>query len=258
MTASYSGYTTVTLPKDAHYRPKTGENPYFEMAGSGRFVGVLLVRTGGGLQPGGQSLFVGRYSFCGEAACEPTDPQQFLISRGMDEAGVLPAGEYRLFFVNDGAPASVRLRFDGLAGRTTITPKTPLPASVGEPETAISATANVARSYGRQYDFHGVKGFNFRVLSIQGETWAAGRYGTCIYREDPILPPKVAYSAPECPGGLSIAEVDAGVRTDGFRIDHYAQTIFDPGKWTVGTFYEAAGVIDAAQALDVAVDMPVD
>ncbi|MDQ3915313.1 MAG: hypothetical protein M3323_08300 [Actinomycetota bacterium] len=251
-----TGYTAVTIPKGAHFPAKTGENPYFRISGRGRFVGALLVQAGNGLLRDGVSLFVGRYSFCDAPACDPVEPTQVLITRGTDREGTLPPGDYRLYLITDGAPASVAMRFDGLTGKTKIVPDVRLDAEVTEPATNIAAPGNLAHSYARSYDFKGVKGFTFKVLSIKGDAWAAGRYGDCIYGSDPLLPAPVGYIAPECPGGLGIWTLDATVRPSRFRIDNYSQTIYDPGEWKVSSFYEAAGLITGADALDVTLDIP--
>lgn len=250
-----SGSTLVTIPSDATYDGKTGDNPYFRFSGGGRFAGVLLAEAGANVIRDGVSFFIGRYGFCGSPGCTPNQTRQVLITSGTDFEDVLPAGDYRLYLMTD-APASVRIQLDGLSGSTKIVPKGPLDVDVTEPGSGVAVPQNVAYSYGRSYDFTGEYGFTFNVLSIRGDTWAAGRYGNCIYEGDPPLPPQLAYGTPGCPGGLSLAEVDATARVSKFRIDSYATTIFAPGRWTMSSFYEAAGLIEGSNALDVAVDLP--
>jgi hypothetical protein len=248
--------TTVTIPQDAAFDGKTGPNPYFRFSGGGNFVGVLLAKAGDGLTAQGTNLFVGRYGFCDTPGCTPDDLTQVLAMRNAPGGeAVLPAGDYRLYLISE-SPASVRIQFDGLTGKTKVVPQGRLDAEVTEPGTGISVPNNLAYSYGRTYDFKGVKGWTFKVLRIEGDMWAAGRYGSCIYRGDPVMPPQLAYSAPGCPGGLSLAEVDGTTRTSNFRIDKYSATIFDPGKWTVSSFYEAAGQIEGVDALNVVIDIP--
>jgi hypothetical protein len=255
VTGSSSGTALVTVPRDATFDGKTGDNPYFRFTGGGRFAGVLLASAGSDLIRDGVLLFVGRYGFCGTPGCTPKEMTQVLTLSGTDGEAVLPAGNYRLYLVAEDA-ASVHMKLDGLSGKTTIVPDGRIDAKVSEPESAISAPRNVAYSSGQAYDFKGAYGFTFKVLSIAGEAWAAGRYGSCIYRGNPPLPRQLAYNAPGCPGGLSLAQVDASARVSDFRIDHYATTVYDPGEWTVSSFYEAGGLIEGANALDVAVDLP--
>ncbi|MDQ4025440.1 MAG: hypothetical protein M3217_08120 [Actinomycetota bacterium] len=255
VTGSSTATTVVTIPHDARFNGKTGDNPYFRFSGGGRFIGVLLARVGTGLTPDGVSLLVGRYGFCGSPGCTPAETTQFLALRGTGTEPVLPAGDYRLYLITE-APGSVRMLFDGLRGKVKVVPDVPVDAEVTEPQTGISVPLNLAYSYGRTYDFKGVQGFTFKVLRIEGDSWVAGRYGSCIYADEPLVPPQLAYSAPGCPGGLNLAEIDGTSRTSPFRIDKYSATVFDPGKWTVSSFYEAAGAITNSDALSVAVDLP--
>lgn len=250
-----TGTIRVTIPRDARYDAKTGDNPHFRFSGGGRFAGVLLNEAGPDLISGGVSFFAGRYGFCGSRGCTPSETTQFLTVTGTEGQGVLPAGDYDLYLVTE-TPATVRLQFDGLSGKVKIVPQGSLDAKVSEPQSGIGVPENVAYSYGEHYDFKGEYGMVFNVLSITGDAWALGRYGNCIYRGDPPVPAPLGYSAPGCPGGLSLAQVDFTTRLSKFRIDSYSTTLFDPGKWTMSSFYEAAGRIEGSNALSVAVDLP--
>lgn len=254
---SRSAAMTVTLPEPAEFDPKTGPNPAFTISGKGRFIGVLLVQRQGGLDhENGTSLFVGQYGFCDRPGCDPgEDAQQFLISRG-DRPGVLPAGEYALFFFADGARSRVSMRFESLSGTATLVPKAATETSIFLPETQFDAPGNVAYATAHRQDFNGIRGVTFEVMRLSGDLYAGGRYGSCLYRGEPLLPEPLAYITPECPGGLSSAVVDATTRSSRFAIDYYGQTIADPGPWTFGLFYQAAGILDEEDALVVSLDVP--
>ncbi|HEV2757491.1 MAG TPA: hypothetical protein VG318_17140 [Actinomycetota bacterium] len=253
--AGSSGKISVTIPRDAAFDAKTGDNPYFRFSGGGRFAGVLLAETGPDLISSGVSFFAGRYGFCGSPGCTPRETTQFLTVSGTDGEPALPAGNYDLYLIAE-TRASVRLQFDGLSGTTKIVPQRAIDTQVTEPGSGVAIPQNVAYSYGQSYDFKGEYGFVFDVLSITGDAWALGRYGNCIWRGDPPVPPEVAYSAPGCPGGLTLHQVDFTTRVSEFRIDSYSTTLFDPGKWAMSSFYEAGGLIDGSNALSVAADLP--
>lgn len=114
-----TGWLRVRLPEAAD----VGLEPPV-VTGDGRLIALYLLEEDDGVVGRNAAYYaLERFGWCAERACTPNpfaSPSSGALT-GRD--GKLPAGTYRLYFVADGAPASVTIELSGLSGATRLHPR---------------------------------------------------------------------------------------------------------------------------------------
>lgn len=183
VTGSKATSVDIQVPRQAALRNPLhdeGRPSDVQISGGGRFVGFVLVSRDrkfvlyGGKIP---EAFNKSKSFLQQHAGE--------VALGQDV--VIPAGNYRLYFLADGKPAKVTLRLKGLSGAKTLTPTRPAKFSLTVPtpdvETAPRAVyaAGADQSIDRDSLFLG-------FLGVIVEKHAASVLSNCIHIGKPAGP----------------------------------------------------------------------
>ena len=125
----------VHIPRPTSVEGDPFSNDNVSYSGAGRVVGLVLVEEGGKLSKASELISV-RWSFCGKPGCKPNREDVTEISTSSDWGGKrwrLPAGDYRLYLIADGAPVEVTLRLDGLAGSTSLRPSDHVGGEIAAP-----------------------------------------------------------------------------------------------------------------------------
>lgn len=209
-----SSVMLVRLPEDAYLAHQPfGSNPDVEISGRGRLLGVVLTKEEEEHAFQGPAIFAGLWHACSERGCSSGKKrsleQQFLNTSEVRERGdrvFLPAGDYRLFLIADGARAVVRLRLHGLEGSTTLSPSKPADVHLENPEAQISSSPlGVVHAAGRTRRLQG-RGLGFALAWSNSPISVYGRRGVCVYRGIPPVPESLAYS-PSCGGETGASAV---------------------------------------------------
>ena len=187
------GVLDVSLPADAVMDfPLSGRNRDLDVEGRGRFVGFLLASADGEFDYDASLLVLaGHYRRCSAAGCNAR-PRPVTHPLGLEryERIDLPAGDYRLYLINDGAPARLTLRLDGLDGEVRLPAARPAHVDVREPEVQASAggvyaagqTQRIARST-----------LSWNTRWFVAEPSVVTEFGTCVYEDRPPVPDELAY-----------------------------------------------------------------
>lgn len=207
-----SGVMSVRLPRPVHFAPfpqPAYQRPrdVLRIEGRGRFVGVMMRRqsaAGKGL------LQIVAPGLCVRSGCSPVldFPDNYYglaypYERGPEgqegASGVLPAGRYHLYLIADGAPATVILRFRGLAGKTVLTPRRPASVRMVKVEPDAQAPSSpppgspakdLIYSGGDTHRFESAGGaFMSAIWKWELSEREANLVGSCDYRGLPPVSP---------------------------------------------------------------------
>ncbi|MDQ3914649.1 MAG: hypothetical protein M3323_04850 [Actinomycetota bacterium] len=132
----------VHVPRDATIEADPFSNDDVSYSGDGRVVGVVLVEEGPRAGRAFQLVSV-RWAFCGAPGCRPERHDVTELTTTSSWRGKrwrIPAGDYRLYLVTDGAPATVTLRLAGLEGRTALHPNARVAGRIAAPTATAAAT----------------------------------------------------------------------------------------------------------------------
>ncbi len=223
----------VRLPQDARVqvRPPYGSSqgtpaPGVGIKGSGRVAGFYLT------QPdvtnfGRTYLAAFQFRFCPDDGCSPSDrPYEYVYSSAYDAAtggehkhpGAvrLPAGNYFLYLVSQGEPVEIELELQGLTGKTTVRPSSPVGSGLSIPTAENSTSVGDGRAfwYGHQARLEGEAGVYVGAMRLDVKDWSYLRLGLCI-SEGAAAVPREVRDAPYCPGGQGAAEE----RTEAVPVD---------------------------------------
>lgn len=196
------GTIRFSLPK----KVKIGKEFDFDVDGSGRVYGFSFWKAGGiqGWVPGAEYVQVG---MCKTKACPAKDGDGFAFVFGDH----LPAGQYQMYVVADGAPVDVTFTVDGLRGRATYRP-----ASIDAELKTLNPTVDLS---------HGAQTYSAGAFTQLPESdwsffgmWALDRndvataYGSCAYADDTTIPspPEHVAFLPGCPLSDSFEFVNEG------------------------------------------------
>lgn len=209
-----------------------------EFTGGGRMIYMLLMkeRSDGTLN---QNIFIesARLGRCSYPGCTPA-PESDGRSGGSSSGDFLPAGIYRLFFVPDGARATVLLRLGGLKGRTQMSPTDPVRVEIETlaPQLVdvVSPPAFVAYS---EAPFGG-QGITFFGEWFKSPAVGTLAYGHCIFwNERPESPS--AYLPTECDDRTEV--VTAEDAPEGYDSGLLS---FGPLARAVGAWYVSAALLE--------------
>jgi hypothetical protein len=202
-----SAWMRVRLTKDIDPHAQDPDRPAgrlpAQITGDGRVVAAVLTRgVASGEIGSGPSIYLWSLGRCAERACATSGFRTtWLFSQNLAEAAdgrrVLPAGNYRLYLVADGAPARVRIDFPELSGRRKLSPSRPVRDELHtvEPLSAEDEEGNVY--YGGAHAPFDGPGFALGGLWLDGEG-SDTQAGSCVY-ETRMPPPGDAAFAPPCP-----------------------------------------------------------
>ena len=209
ISGSTTGAMRVRLPRDVTLSldatpqdPGQGKDARF--SGRGRLIGVRLVS-----RLDHDETWLTRSAVCMERGCA-TRPHFFSgitrLSSGMFDVGParLSAGTYTLYWIADGAPASVTLSFRGLKGKTTLRPPPLARAQQWSPrelnDTVEPTTSVGARTYGGETEAPlPADGLLLGVTWTRG--WLTGAQTVCLIDLDgPARPPVAGVCPPTAPG----------------------------------------------------------
>ena len=140
VTAKRSGTMRVVLPRPA----RVDFSEIKRLQSGGRFYGLVLRHETADAWV--ESIGIGN---CARAGCKPLFPysgMNCVCVRQPDGTmtigeGTLPAGNYRLYVVADGAPVTMRMTLRGLSGSVTVTPTQPARVSILEPKPDVTVAA---------------------------------------------------------------------------------------------------------------------
>lgn len=271
ISGSKTAATQVRLPRRVRIpRPRGGwDGPFPDIAlsGKGRIVGFYLTRrkVADFNLP---YLLSYRVRFCAKRGCRSQRSYQFVYGKQggpPDESGdshgdiLLPAGNYLLYLIADGSPATIRLRLHGLAGTTSIRPSSPVDSgfSLPTPNNSTTVPGGNAFWYGHEANFQGKAGIFIGVLRMRVENWARLRWGDCLY--EPAIPPPpapLAYS-PECPGGISTSVARNFVPPINRELKYpFLVLVGLGGRWGWGQFFE--GVFTKAEYQTISFHLDLD
>lgn len=132
----------VRIPRPATIEADPFSNRNVSYDGPGRIVGIVLVEEGAPVNRAFQVVSV-QWTFCGEPGCKgkPYDRTEITTTSrwGPGKRWKIPAGDYRLYLVADGAPVDVTLRLDGLDGETALRPSGAVAGRIAAPTATVPA-----------------------------------------------------------------------------------------------------------------------
>jgi hypothetical protein len=240
-----TGYVNVRLPAPAGLDNPAAGRSGATFAGGGRHVGFFLMDD----RPNGVRLLGGHAE--GSRLTAYMHPLQGLADGPTFR---LPAGNYRLYLLADGAPATVTLRLKGLGGRVALTPSRRVPSELRSPAATVAPPVGANVAYGGAEGTLPGRGVAFDFLRTVNTQFTASNTQLCFYTEKPPAAP-LAY-APGCPralfastltvvspGGVGTtegaafsasADLPAGQYAQGFNI--VAVAVADSFRYTAGFF----------------------
>lgn len=172
------------------------------------------------------------------------------------EMEVLPAGDYYLYVVAEGAPTSVTIRLRGLTGRLSLDLEQGATTTFEQEPVGTEVRAPLGFSTywsGRSVGIHGESGFLLSVLRVKGGPWVRGRSGGCLYRDEP--PPSPVAFAPRCPGGADTAVESGIVRTEFDSVGWYMAFVRPRGVWSFGHYYYALATVEDRRHVTFSMDV---
>lgn len=243
ITGSAPAMFRLRLANDATMAFPLGQrNPDLRVQGSGRFVGIVLVEENERFD--GATLIAGAVRSCEEEGC--SGKPYFLTHplRERHDRVHLPSGDYRLFFLPDGAPASIELRLHGVEAKTVLPPAEDVDRVLGKPQVhASTGQDGFLLIAGDTYQLQ-TPGLIFNSIWLQGSPSAASDLGTCRYRGEPPVADALAYSA-VCKEFGAKQHRSTTLSTGTWYRE--GLMTFDsglrPGKWSSGVFYESTSPI---------------
>lgn len=129
----------VHIPRPTSIEADPFSNDDVSYSGPGRIVGLALVEEGVPLRKAHEVVSV-RWSFCGKPGCRPDPSDDTEITTSSDFRGKrweIPAGDYMLYLIADGAPVEVTLRLAGLAGTTSLRPAILTAGAISAPTATV-------------------------------------------------------------------------------------------------------------------------
>ena len=205
-----SGYVQVHLPKASTVDPAFYPNDSMTVEGEGKLHGIVLRQVGP--KPTEElMLAVGRFDpdiFC--TGCGTRIDQGISVVGGgstgrseVDGRWVLPAGDYRLYFVTDG-PGTVTLRLPGLDGEQALGPEVPTAATTQILPLLSPVDAQNHRTYGGTGRL-GTDGILFETHLIYFGLHAHSQLWTCWYLGEANHPLAFYPSCPTAEGEEGLA-----------------------------------------------------
>ena len=257
ITANDTAVMEVRIPRETSVSIKQGTNRDIAVSGKGRFVGIMLGEDRIG-DVERVNMVAGRATFCDRARCPKRTPsEQLMLFRGpwnkAATRGSLPAGDYLLHVITEGAPVKVTLELKGLGGTKRLTPQQPVHSEVGNPTTRhYESATKTLYTNGDVYDWSR-PGVRFGAVRIESDAWVAGKLGNCAYRGDP--PPAIGF-LPGCPAGSDAGLIYTVVRpTPGHSVWFGITETSVGGRWGIGDSYAAAAAVRDVRAVTFDIEL---
>lgn len=256
ISAARPGWIDVVVPAAAKLDfPLLRRNRDLSVEGAGRFAGIILTK---GPRPfEGPTLVGAVIRTCGRPACASGRPVMLTNPMNMNPGSRirLPAGDYRLYVVTDGAPVDVRLTLHGLSGSRSISPTAAADVSVGNlPVHVGGGDANPVYVSGGDATVD-------RPAWVMDGLWLGGRpsgftdLGTCLYDgPPPKVPEAVAYS-PACEelGAEARASTTMSTATRFSEMLLLFDSPLEAGTWSAGAHLECTCYPERLTSLRVVV-----
>jgi hypothetical protein len=183
--------------------------------------------------------------------------------------GTLPAGNYHLFLIADGAPARVTIPFGGRGGTTTLSPSEPADVHIETPEPVgrLSNKPPVNFSAGATRSFSGEGGaVDFIMWAEEPLPNEKSEMGSCLYQGYPPPPRALAYEdgcagrgdwAPVLSGNGPVGKGHGplGVQGD-YESGYLGGWVMAPRTWSVGGYIHSAGPVNQAHLQELWVGFP--
>lgn len=251
-------FLDVRIPRDTTIeRALLRVNDDVRISGDGRFVGMLLTQARGTFDPRhSRTILVGDYRLCAEQGCS-AKPHHITYWIGFKEFGKrleVPAGDYRLYLINDGAPARVTLDLEGLSpGTTTVAPLPHAQVQVGTPTMRLSSAPLTNIYSGGDSQRMTSPTFSWTAVWFSGSPGGVRDLGTCNYKGPPPGEERFAYRS-DC-----YSKGAKGKRS--FTIEgssSFSEGLFDvralsPGVWSRGAYLQSTAVMPEGGALTLTV-----
>lgn len=238
----------LTEPAKVFYN-HYGEKADFKVKrASGSFVGAVLVSEDFDFEDDGS--ITGRAILAGAVPGREnaTSVIYDYTRTGRDDEGSLPAGNYRLYLLTNGKPASVSLRLHGLSGRKVVRPTnaSDLDIESPAPEVDVGDNHNVysAGSHAKLER----EGLLFKMFSLDRPLSTVGfsQFCTRIGRPEPVAHPLMW--GPGCPSLndrlLSISPEVIVDPTTHYQTVTYGGAIGRPGVYGQGVYMTSAALVD--------------
>lgn len=267
-TATAASTTTVHVPRAAS----------FDLSGSatsrsidvssarGRLAGFTLtaVRRTTAEPP---TLVVMQVGLCSQPGCRPTGTDTFTeyvsayrgLPRRTSENGTqqvtLPAGDYVVRAVTDGAPVHMTLRLSGLSGKASVRVAQPFRAAL-RTDAARPGSNGVTPllNVGVSHDFASTLGLMMDVWFVTYDPHVRSESGYCLYRGNAA--PPTGYYHPQCPGAEYGQWVDFGYPTLHYGSAEFGSDIAHVGgRWTRGYYATAVGRATSLKAVTLWIDL---
>ncbi len=155
------------------------EDPYPEVRREGRF------------------LVGGQFALCGRARCRAADTYNDYWSTGTQRGrSVLEPGNYSLLLMTE-EHVEIRLRLEGLDGRTTVRPVASDFAVIESPAVTSTTVGPQELWWGGTSAYGGQVGFSLTMAVAGAPEFAGGDFGICQYNVLEPPPKEVGYG-PHC------------------------------------------------------------
>lgn len=203
---SDTGWAKVRLPRDVdpfgNYEGQVVERPGYDLRGNGRVIGFVLTAERGREELGeGPTLFGWSIGRCMRPACQARGfLTSWVFTRNLpreDGKEILPAGDYRLYLIADGAPVRIRMELAGLKGRGTIAPTRHASAELTSLRPLAAKKGDDTVYWGGTSSALSGSGFALAELWMDGDEVEDG-VGSCIYETREPPDGDAAYMPP-CP-----------------------------------------------------------
>lgn len=254
LTTTSTSTTTVRVTRAATLVVNSGaQSPNVAVtASAGRLAGFVLTALA---RPDIKvpALIAMQVGMCSQPRCRPTAPyafHQYIAATGLPERRLsdtatevtLPAGDYVVRAVTDGAPVRMTIRLAGLSGATTMKLTRPFRAELRTDASTSSVAAGIdpLRNVGVSHDFASDSGFMMDTIFVNYDPHVRSEWGYCLYRGD--AKPPTGYYHPECPGAETGTWIDFQNPTLQYRgVLYGADIALLPGKWTRGYYLTGVG-----------------
>jgi hypothetical protein len=175
------GAIDVTLPADATVATPFDSSPDLNVSGQGRLVGLVLRGADGTTLLGARFPEKDGAQFLMPVPAYPAPGGNFEWIKFYADETTLPAGNYTLYLLADGAPVDITLRLHGLEGCTTVLPTRPAEYKLSFPPPRLLGGAGAVNNVysAAESNRFADDGLAFQALWIRADMYAAGQYFFC-------------------------------------------------------------------------------
>ena len=204
LSGSATGYVTVRLPQPISF-PLAGSDENDQpglkvrLRGSGRLFGAIVREVAPGDDDPAQLMMTS-----GDGDGDPQDTTLIPVSgfpkfqqNAPPPPYTMPAGEYRLYLLADGAPVQADITFPGYAGAASFAPDVPVPQRLfAMPRVDGGMTPDVAE-FGGEGDL-GSRGLTIVRPHLSSDAEATARIEPCFFGPDDPPPADPSAFGPGC------------------------------------------------------------